>query len=93
LQIYIHFLPNEISEAIQLLNSDILAISEWATANGLNLNPAKTQLILLVTKKNRAKVSLNGLTPVELNYEPIPFNDCVKNLGVIMDPSYWRTMG
>jgi len=51
LKIYIQFAPREISQAIKRLNAEINRISEWAVANGLKLNPEKTQMILLGGQK------------------------------------------
>jgi len=39
LQIYIQFSPNDLSNAINQLNEDIAAISNWATVNGLQTQP------------------------------------------------------
>jgi len=85
---YIQFAPQEIYQAIKRLHSDINRISEWAVANGLKLNPRKTQMILLGSQKHLSKMHSDSLDPVLLNGVPRPFVDSVKNLGVIMDKSF-----
>jgi len=42
---YIQCPPDQLAGALQRLNEDITAIVEWATAQSLQLNPKKTQLI------------------------------------------------
>ena len=50
LQIYIKCSSLEIQETIKKLNADITAIEHWAKDQGLQLNPGKTQLIILGNK-------------------------------------------
>ena len=47
LQIYINFYINDFKETIRLFKSDVLGILRWSNANSLNLNLAKTKLIIL----------------------------------------------
>ena len=60
LQIYIQFSPSGLSNAINQLNEDIAAIWNWATVNGLQVNPTKTQLILLGGKQRITEVEMRG---------------------------------
>ena len=46
-QLYLHFYPKNILQAIENMNRDAQAVADWARANGLLLNEAKTKVIIL----------------------------------------------
>ena len=64
---------------------NVSAIADWATANGLKLNPKKTKLMFLGNRYLLDKVQRNTIDPIYLNETPISFADSVKNLGILMD--------
>lgn len=84
LQIYSHFKVDEISEAINQINSDLSKINSWAKAYGLLVNPSKSQVILLGSPYMLSIVSQN---PPSVLYDGvmISYSNKVKNLGVIFD--------
>ncbi|CAB0028411.1 unnamed protein product [Trichogramma brassicae] len=44
LQVYSSFFPTDFARSLSAFNRNVNAVSAWATANGLSLNKAKTQL-------------------------------------------------
>ena len=47
LQIYLHSPLDPLNDSVTKLNTDLLAILNWSSSFGLNLNPIKSQAILL----------------------------------------------
>ncbi|KAJ4444983.1 hypothetical protein ANN_06782 [Periplaneta americana] len=87
LQIYIHSRPTSLNDSLSKLNHDLTLISSWARKCGLNLNPGKTQVILLGHQRLQSSININTLLPVTLNNTIIPFSTTVKNLGFHFDSS------
>lgn len=79
--IYIH----DLNDSLSKLNHDLTLISSWARKCGLNLNPGKTQVILLGHQRLLSSININTLLPVTLNNTIIPFSTTVKNLGFHFD--------
>ncbi|XP_068086973.1 uncharacterized protein [Anabrus simplex] len=63
----------------------ITTVSEWSAANGLQVNPTKSQVILLAYQHQMASINKLPLPRVILQNVAIPFVPQVKNLSVIMD--------
>jgi Reverse transcriptase (RNA-dependent DNA polymerase) len=84
LQIYLPGKARNIGNIIELINSDLQSVSDWAKFNLLKLNPDKTLSILIGTSRmlqnlpqNVEKVTLNGIG--------IDYSSKVRNLGLIVD--------
>lgn len=91
LQIYNHFRLSEAESAIGTMNRDLASISRWARSYGLQLNPAKTQAMIIGSRHYRNALDLTSLTPLRLDGSVIPFTDTAKNLGVLIDSHLsWR---
>jgi hypothetical protein len=80
-QIYTACSPNEINAGILNINSNIIEIEDWATHNGLVLNPKKTQSIVIY----KHKLNTRHFPPISVCNENIPFVDCVNDLGVLIN--------
>lgn len=78
LQIYAHTTFEELHRAIDKINADLATICNWSKDFGLNLNPNKSQVIIIGSPKLIAKVDWSALPAVTLNGINIPFTDCVK---------------
>lgn len=85
LQIYVSSPVEAISEAIERINRNLQIIFEWSKSYGLNLNPTKSQTIIIGTQKQVAKLNITHLPPVMYDCTPISYTKSVKNLGIIMD--------
>lgn len=85
LQVYISCRPDELPRTISSLNLELENISGWARANGLRLNPGKTQVILLGNYTLLQRVNTLDLPPVLLDGVSLEYLSKVKNLGVHMD--------
>ena len=82
-QIYLSFSPAELLVAFAKIQEDLDRISAWANLNGLRLNAAKTQAILIGSKPLLR--SHTNFPSLYLNNHPITFYPFVKNLGFLID--------
>lgn len=82
-QIYLPYSPRTFSQSITDLNADLQNIASWSLMNGLTINPAKTQCILISSPHiiNQLQ-SPESITFCNTNLE---YSTTVKNLGLIMD--------
>ncbi|XP_028403429.1 uncharacterized protein LOC114526128 [Dendronephthya gigantea] len=84
-QLYISFKPGsmvEESAAIKAMQDCIMDIRKWMLANKLKLNDDKTEFIIIGTKQQLAKVSVDSL---RIGNEMIKSSCVVKNLGSWFD--------
>ena len=71
--------PDRISELLHSMQSCISYVKAWATANMLNLNDNKTELMLVTSKRTK---HLHSLPPsITMGNAQIPFKKSLKNLG------------
>jgi len=63
-----------------LMTAKLKILSEWTIANGLGVNPSKTELVIL---KNRYKIS--QLNPHILNNCNLSFSDHARYLELVLD--------
>jgi hypothetical protein len=69
--------------ALSLLSDCFQAVHNWFTANGLSLNPEKSEAIVIGTSaRQRTQGSLSNITVGNITLQPAK---CVKSLGVIID--------
>lgn len=85
LQLYRHFKLSEVGRAIDAVNRDLDGIDKWAKSFGLQVNPLKSQAMIIGSRYFRSALDISTLEPVRLNGTVIPFTDTAKNLGVIFD--------
>ena len=71
------------STSINTLTSCIKSIESWFLQNYLQLNASKTETILLGTSQQLS--TLNAITSININNNPIPIQTTVKTLGVYID--------
>ena len=74
---------DRIYNLLHSIQSCIGDVKAWATANMLKLNDAKTELMLVTSK--RTKYLHNLPTSVTICNAQIPFKQSVKNLGITLD--------
>lgn len=80
-QIYLNTRIDDISIAINMINSDLDRVHSWATGNGLCLNPTKSKFMLI--KRRMAKISIEPV--ITVNKEPIQMTTSTKNLGIVFN--------
>ena len=83
LQLQMSAPPDRISELLHSMQSCISDVKAWATANMLQLNDSKTELMLVTSK--RSKHLHNLPTSITIGNAQIPFKQPVKNLGFTLD--------
>lgn len=66
------------------MNSNLAILASWAHKNCLNLNPTKSQCLLLGSRKLLSSVPHSSLPPIILSGAIIPISSQVKNLGVVI---------
>ena len=76
LQLQMSAPPDRISELLHSMQSCIIDVKAWATANMLQLND-KTELMLVASKRNRHLPNLP--TSITMGIVQIPFKQSVKN--------------
>lgn len=85
-QIYVHTPLDlaSVSAAVVNLNSDLDAIADWSRSHALVLNPKKSVFIIMGTPHQVRSIA--GYAPaVRVGSDSVPREDCVRNLGLIMD--------
>ena len=75
--------PDRISELLHSMQSCIGDVNAWATANMLELNDNKTELMLVTSNGTKHLHSLP--TSITMGNAQIPFKQSVKNLGFTLD--------
>ncbi|KAJ8735050.1 hypothetical protein PYW08_014300 [Mythimna loreyi] len=85
LQLYHHFRGEDAEAAVSAVNSDLELIGEWSRSFGLQINPKKSQAMIIGGRYMRNKLDIASLSPLWLNGVKIEYVDTAKNLGVIMD--------
>ena len=83
LQIQMSAPQDRISELLHSMQSCISDVKFWATANMLQLNDNKTELMLVTSKRNKHLHDLP--TSVTIDNAQIPFKKSVKNFGFTLD--------
>ena len=92
LQIYLHSLPDSLNDCVTKLNADLLAIFNWSSRFGLNLNPIKSQAILLGQQRLLTTIDMSILPNIVINNVTIPYTSSVLNLGLFLDSNLnWET--
>lgn len=87
LQLYTHFPEYDFPNAICRVNDDLEHIRMWANSHGIMPNPNKFQAIVIGSERRLPRVNLDS-DQVKFNGTVIPFSKKVKNLGVIIDPTF-----
>ena len=77
LQLQMSAPPDRLSELLHSMQSCISDVKDWATANMLNLNGSKTDLMLVTSKRCRHLHNLP--TSITIGNAQIPFKQSVKN--------------
>ena len=83
LQLQMSAPPDRISELLHSMQSCISDVKAWATANMLELNDCKTELMLVISKRPKHLHILP--TSITIGNAQIPFKQSVKNLGFTLD--------
>ena len=83
LQLQMSAPPDGISELLHSMQSCISDVKAWATANMLELNDNKTELVLVTS--NGTKHLHNLPTSITMGNAQIPFKQSVKNFGFALD--------
>jgi exonuclease III len=85
LQIYSHFKLDDISTAVDNASACLTNISEWASENGLLLNPTKSQCLIIGSHYSISRLGSLRVPATVMNGQIIPYTSTAKNLGLIMD--------
>jgi len=74
--------PKQIDVLLRKLESDIECVIDWMSKNGMKLNASKTQLILLGSANNVAKL---GQVSIDVDGITISSQETLKSLGLVID--------
>ena len=83
-QLYIWFKPEPVSEreSVKAMEMCVSDVRQWMLANRLMINDSKTEVMLVGTRQQLSKVSVEG---IRVGDEVIASVSTVKNLGVYLD--------
>lgn len=81
-QLYVSFEPDQTAHGIDCLNRDLVAIYNWTQKFGLQINPSKTQVMIIGGNYYISRLNTNCLPLVIYNSQPLQFCTEVKNLGL-----------
>ncbi|KAG8233952.1 hypothetical protein J437_LFUL014161 [Ladona fulva] len=73
LQIYLDSSPSELPQSLRKINDDLQLINKWSKDSFTNLNPVKSQAIMIGCPKLLKYVNKDNLPALELNGTAIPF--------------------
>ncbi|CAB0044051.1 unnamed protein product, partial [Trichogramma brassicae] len=90
LQIYVQCPPSETNATIAKLNEEAHSVASWAHENGLVLNVSKTKAVLFASDQNLMRIPWDLCSKIVLEGTEIPFEDCVKNLGLMYRSLSWK---
>ncbi|KAL7307572.1 hypothetical protein TKK_0000264 [Trichogramma kaykai] len=82
LQVYRSFRSQDFDREIARFNLDLCAVADWATRDGLTLNPSKTQVIILGSGGLTRRLDLETITKIHLNGTSLPYSSEVRCLGI-----------
>ena len=82
-QLFHSIKPNDLNHNTSIISNCFKSILSWFLQNNLQLNPTKTELIMLGTTHQLSLLS--NATSIFLNDTPISFQKTMKTLGVILD--------
>lgn len=80
-QIYLGTTFCSFEEAVSKVNYDLQIVHDWASANGLCINPRKSKCLVIHGRTRKYKFDTN----ISLNGQKIEIVDSVKNLGIIFN--------
>ena len=80
-QIYSSFYPDATNDAVEAINEDLDIINNFSLSHNLTINPKKSFFMLF--GNHITELSANIFFTI--NNELIPYTDCTKNLGLIID--------
>ena len=83
LQVQVSALPDKITELLHSMQSSISDVKAWTTANMLQLNDNKTELMLVGHKRTKHLLTLP--TSIIIGNAQIPYEQSVKKLGFALD--------
>lgn len=85
LQLYTQAPVEELPLACTKVNNDLLSITNWSKSYGLQINPTKTQVIIVGAPRRLATVDWTRIPPISIDGVQIPVSDKVRNLGIFVD--------
>lgn len=80
-QLYMSCEKNLMDECVLNLNANLNTVYNWATANGLAVNPAKSKCLII----GKRTILQSRAPHILINGQVIPFVDTAKNLGIVFN--------
>ena len=80
--ITLHPVQSEVIQAILRIEACVDELRQWMTSNFLKFNDGKTELMIIGSKHQRAKVNIPG---IRVGGDIISPSDTVRNLGIVFD--------
>ena len=91
LQLYCQAGVDNVTDAINAINCDLMAIKSWSETFGVAVNPDKCQAIIVGSHRSICKLGFVSLPPITFNGMVIPLSPSVKDLGLQIDATLsWK---
>ena len=84
-QVYLHTIPAEVDNTLELVEPDAQTVLDRAVVKGLELNAKKTHVIILSSSPNVSAIDLANLRKIRINNMTLKYAAVVKNLVIIMN--------
>lgn len=88
LAIYLRTKTNNLIDSIDRVNTDIENIHQWMIYHGMELNPGKTQAILMGSKTTLNEINLQNVPKITVNGSIINYQLSVKYLGYSFNETF-----
>lgn len=81
-QILAHCSPKDLASTIDKVNNDVQSIVNWTRENFMQLNPAKTQAMIIGTPRLVKMLDLSTVPKIRVGDREVEYSLSLKNLGV-----------
>jgi hypothetical protein len=89
--IYLHFPVHHVLRAVDMINSEVSSLLQWANSHGLSLNPLKTKSMIVGNPRLLSQLNFESLPAVSVGNTLIPYSQCIRILGIDVDSTLsWK---
>lgn len=86
--IYLHAGVDQLNDAIARINADVDIINKWLIQHGMELNPKKTQAIIIGSQQNLGRVKQSDIPKIQVQCTKVEYSPSVKYLGFSFNENF-----
>lgn len=79
--LYVEFTIGDLNRTIGLLNAELQNVQQFCNDFGININPSKSEAIIISSKRQLLCIQYNDLPPLTIGGQVIGYTDSVRSLG------------